>query len=192
MKGNQLFNRFYLNILRPPNQEPQLIQQEGTGKLQVFVVNPKWQFAWESVVQRAFQDPSIVHPKGSIRPQEPSENKDVLIDMLSRQCLKWIGTFSHWPSDSPLQANDDPTVALMANLRQNIFGIINFHQYVNSVRPEYNASKGIRGVSGCGTQRFWAMICHCKRNNFLVIYNARGTIWDHNFTCPRIAVVTDT
>lgn len=192
IQGKQLFSRFYLNISRPLQQEPQLIHQISSGKLQIFVVNPNRQPACEPTIEKDFKDPWLVHSKTSARYRQLNGNKDDMVAMLSRQCLKWVGTFIHWPSDNPEQSNDDPVLDLMVNLQQNFLGIINFHQYDSSTRFGSNPEEDICGVAGYGARRFWAMICHCKTDRFLVIHNARGTVWDCSFTCPRIAMVTST
>lgn len=190
--GDHLLSRFYINIPGPVQQESLLVHQIGSGKLQIFVMNPKWQPAREPVVQRDFRISRTVDSIKPIRLRQPNEHSDTLVDMLSRQCLKWISTFVHWPIENPeeLIGNSVVDPNLMANLRQNFLGVTNFHQYDRSTRPRNSGD--VRGVSGYRGQGFWAMICHCKRDTFLVIYNARGTVWDRSFVCPRVAMVTNT
>lgn len=192
-RGNQLLSRFYINIPGPVEQEPSLVHQIGSGELQLFVVNPKRQLDHGPLVRRDYQD-SRIDSRISIHPQQRSEHSDALVDMLSRQCLKWIATFIHWPFDNPEKPNDNSATNSdpMSNLRQNFLGVINFHQYDSSTKPRNNEGEGINSISGCRTRRFWAIICHCKRDAFLIIYNSRGTVWDRSFTCPIVAMVTST
>lgn len=193
-RGDHLLSRFYINIPGPVQQESLLVHQIGSGKLQIFVMNPKWQRAREPVVQRDFRGPRNFDSIKSIRPQQLNEHSDTLVDMLSRQCLRWISTFVHWPIENPGGLSDDSVANPnpMANLRQNFLGVTNFHQYDRSARPRNGGDEDVHGDSGYRNQKFWAMICHCKRDTFLILYNARGTIWDRSFVCPRVAMVTST
>lgn len=182
-RGRQLLSRFYIDVPGPGQQEPRLVRQIDSGKLHIFVVNPKWQHAREPALVaqvgfRGFTDSMI-----SMRPQQPDGQSDVLVDMLSRQCLRWISAFVHWPFD-----NDPPAAnsQLMSNLRQNFLGVTNFHQY------DDNAGSGPDEDTRRYGTRFWAMICHCKQDTFLIIYNAHGTVWDRSFACPRVAMVAST
>lgn len=75
---------------------------------------------------------------------------------------------------------------LMSNLRQNFLGVTNFHQYDDNTGNSPDEDTRRYGT------RFWAMICHCKRDTFLIIYNAHGTVWDRSFACPRVAMVAST
>lgn len=192
-RGDHLLGRFYINIPGPVQQESLLVHQIGSGKLQIFVMNPKWQPAREPVVQRDFRGSRPVESMKAIRHRQPNEHSDTLVDMLGRQCLKWISTFVHWPIGNPeLSNNSVASPNLMANLRQNFLGVTNFHQYDRLARPRNSEDDDVYNVSGYRNQRFWAMICHCKKDTFLVIYNARGTVWDRSFVCPRVAMVTST
>lgn len=193
-RGNQLLSRFYITIPGPVEQEPLLVHQIGSGKPQIFVLNPEYRFPREPVVQKDLWGSYIADSMISMCLRQPNEHLDALVDMLSRQCLRWISTFVCWPFDNPEESNDGPVanLNLMANLRQNFLGVTNFHQCDNPAGLRNSKDGEIHSGSGYRNQRFWAMICHCKRDRFLIIYNARGTVWDRSFACPRVAMIAST
>lgn len=188
LRNKQLLCRFYVNISRPLPQESQLaiVSGIGKGKLRTFVFNPKSQNNSQPTIEYNFRDPCNFDPKTALCTYQQNDNRDALVDLLSQHCLKWVRTFIHWPPGQE-GGNGDPTVGLLLDLQNNFLGVINFHQYDPAGRNPEEA----RGTVACGAQRFWAMICHCKVDRFLVLQSVCGTVWDRTFACPRVAVVTN-
>jgi len=189
-RSNKILDQFHIEILRPPQLEPQLVRMTSPGKLQTFVPNPKRQHSSELYRQNPPQPSWAVRSKLAGRLGQLDEDRDALSDILSQHCVKWVSTFISWPasSDSEQPFPHDPATQQLVEFRQNFLGVLNFHQYEN---PSRFMHKDGHTPGGFGHVGFWVMICHCREGKFLVLHSSSGSIWNQNIACPRIASVTD-
>ena len=154
------------------------------GKLQAFVANPDRLSSSEPLHQRSPQPAWIMRSNTAARDgriQKLDDLRDTLVDIVSKNCEKWVSTFVSWPvyPHGEFLCIHGPATLQLVNIRQNFLGVLNVHQFESSVEQVYRPA------------RFWAMICHCKANKFLVLHSWGGSLWDRAIACPRNAQVVD-
>lgn len=181
-KGN-LLELFYIQVIKPPYYESRLIETESPEKFRKFVASAETQQYNSQTPRSPFGIELISESMGLLSFEHPNINenglRDYLIDLLSQNCVKRVETFGF------KNEKDQSEVDILRGLKNQFLGIINFYQSDTAQGCPLGSQK-----TNChGSKGFWAMICHCKNNKFLVLYSVGGNVWDRNFACPRVAEV---
>ncbi|KAI5838312.1 hypothetical protein DFP73DRAFT_600128 [Morchella snyderi] len=184
LQKRKLLELFYLQIAESPHHKSRLVEVETPEKFRKFVANEETQHHASSVLQNSIRVEFIPESMGSLSFGQSHKIKngisDDLIDLLSQNCVKRAETFGF------KNEQDQSEVDILRDLKNQFLGIINFSQY--DATQDYLVSG--EKTCGHGPKGFWAMICHCKKDRFLVLHSVGGNVWDRNFACPRVAEVT--
>ncbi|KAH8145439.1 uncharacterized protein LAJ45_10561 [Morchella importuna] len=184
LQKQKLLELFYLQIAKPPHHESRLIEMEVPEKFRKFVAKEEMQHHAGSVLQDSVGIEFISQSMGSLSLGQSykveNSTSDDLVDLLSQNCVKRAETFGF------KNEKDQSEVDILRDLKNQFLGIINFYQY--DTTQDYFVNGGKAG--GHRPKEFWAMICHCKKDRFLVLHSVGGKVWDRNFACPRVAEVT--